>query len=84
MFLHLGCDVIIKKKEIVGIFTYDHKKVRAATKEFLNSRRSEKKIMEISQAEKAKSIVVTDKNLYFSPISSSTLQKRAQLPYERI
>lgn len=81
MFLHLGCDVMVAKKELLGIFAYEYKEMSSVTKEFLDLARTEKKVVEISEPEKTKSFVLTDRKLYFSPISSITLQKRANLSF---
>lgn len=79
MFLHLGSDVMIYEKEVLGVFAYESKNISPINKEFIDSMRSENKIVEITEAKKAKSLVLTNTNLYFSPISSNTLQKRVHL-----
>lgn len=77
MFLHLGGNVTIPQKELLGIFDLETAKKSAVTKEFLELARTEKVLIEIVPPQQSKSFILTDKNIYFSPISSTTLQKRA-------
>ncbi|MBO8138438.1 MAG: DUF370 domain-containing protein [Desulfotomaculum sp.] len=77
MFLHLGGDVMVLKKDIIAIL--DTKTTQAApTREFLEIAKDEGFIKSISKEEKEKTFVVTSKDIYLSPISCSTLKKRAQ------
>ncbi|RKO65507.1 extracellular matrix regulator RemB [Desulfofundulus salinus] len=77
MFLHLGGDVIIPKKDVIAILN-----VRAQnspiTREFLEIVRSEKTVQIIAEKGKEKSYVLTREQIYVSPISCSTLKKRAE------
>ncbi|NLT95520.1 MAG: DUF370 domain-containing protein [Clostridia bacterium] len=76
MFLHLGDDVIILKKSIIGIFDKDICTNSVATREFLDINESEKKVTKIGNSEKVKTFVLTNEGIYLSPISSNTLVKR--------
>ncbi|MDQ0284913.1 hypothetical protein J2Z49_000003 [Desulfofundulus luciae] len=77
MFVHLGGDVIIPKKDVIAILN-----VRAQhspiTQEFLEIARGEKTIQIIAEKGKEKSYVLTREQIYVSPISCSTLKKRAE------
>ena len=75
MFLHLGADVVIPKKDVIIIFDIRTKK-SPVTKEFLQISEDEgfTKII----AEKVKSVIITTKDIYMSPISCSTLKKRSE------
>lgn len=78
MFLHLGGDVVVPKKEIIAIL--DHRtRLSPATKEFMEISKDEGFIKRISQNEKDKSYIVTTKEIFISPISCVTLRKRAEI-----
>ncbi|MFC5711652.1 extracellular matrix regulator RemB [Thalassorhabdus alkalitolerans] len=77
MFIHLGGDTVIRAKDVVAILDYETNKSSAISQQFLNAK-DKKDIIEIS-ADLQKSIVVTDDILYFSPISSLTLKRRASV-----
>ena len=77
MFLHIGNDVLIKYKEIIGIFELQgnlsevHKQIQANN--LFNARQH----IYINKKD-IKSCVLTDRNVYFSNISSITLKRRGQ------
>lgn len=75
MLLHLGGDTSIFKTSISGIFDLE-KTNTAATREFLQIARDNKKITQVVKKEQAKSFVLAGDKIYLSPISSVTLQKR--------
>lgn len=80
MFLHLGADTVIPLRDVITIT--DLKAVRSGiNEEFLRVMQEEKMIEDISE-NNAKSFVVTDKKVYLSAISSTTLKKRAQFLLE--
>lgn len=75
MFLHLGADTVIPLRDVIAIT--DIKAARSGINdEFLRVMREENLIDDISESD-PKSFVVTDKKVYLSAISSSTLKKRA-------
>jgi len=75
MFLHLGADEIVRLSDVVAIL--DYKVARAAaTKEYLQLTRGQSRLHDVSQGE-AKSFVITLDGVFLSPISSTTLKKRA-------
>lgn len=76
MFLHVGADVVISIKRVIGIMDLRSTSHAEATKEFLSLARTERKIIDVVP-ENAKSIVLTEDEIYLSPISSLTLKKRA-------
>ena len=77
MFLHIGNDVLIKYKDIIGIFELQgnlsevHKQIQAYN--LFNDRQH----IYINKKD-IKSCVLTDRNVYFSNISSITLKRRGQ------
>ncbi len=78
MFLHLGRNVVVPLEEIVAIIDMASALTSKITREFVNAAQEEGFIKEINSSElKPKSIVITGKDIYFSPISSTTLCKRA-------
>ncbi|MCO1601412.1 extracellular matrix regulator RemB [Desulfosporosinus nitroreducens] len=78
MYLHLGGDVLIKKDEIVTIIDLDMTKISQTNQVFLDKMKNHyKNIYYISDKGKEKTLIVTIKDLYFSPISSITLFRRS-------
>lgn len=76
MFLHLGADTVIPLRDVIAIT--DIKAAKSGINdEFLRLMHEEKMINDVSDGN-AKSFVVTEKIVYLSAISSSTLKKRAQ------
>lgn len=82
MYLHAGGQVVIRKKDIVGIFDIDNMNTEETMKDFL--RRAEKK-GETSLAGEGlpKSFILVknekEEKVIFSPISSQRLIKRAEI-----
>ncbi|WJH36231.1 DUF370 domain-containing protein [Paenibacillus aurantius] len=76
MFIHLGGDKIIRAAELVAIFDLSIEKNSKISKQFVSEAAKEKNIETIGE-EESKSIVVTVGKVYYSPISSTTLKKRA-------
>lgn len=78
MFLHLGEDVIVLKKDIIAIFSNESVLEDHSSREFLEIAQNEKKTRKIGEPNKAKAFIITDNCVYISPISSNTLLKRAE------
>ncbi len=75
MFLHLGGNVDILNQEIIAILNYKaFQKNSAEQTAFLNSA----KIIHIDPEKEIKSVILTQEEIIFSPISSWTLLKRAE------
>lgn len=77
MYLHLGENTVINSKEIIGIFDMDTSTVNKATRDYLNKAQKDNKIIYVNY-ELPKSFVVTNDNIYISPLNTSTLLKRAK------
>ena len=75
MFIHLGGEVIVPKEDIVCIMNCSL--ISKATREFLQLAEDDKFVQRISDKGREKSFIVTSGKIYFSPISSFTLKKRA-------
>ncbi|MFC4321684.1 extracellular matrix regulator RemB [Litchfieldia salsa] len=76
MFIHIGENVIIQSDDVVAILDRQLVKSSSIVSEFLE--KQTQPIVELTKIE-YKSVVVTVDHIYFSPLSSSTLKKRAQL-----
>ncbi|MEI7028027.1 extracellular matrix regulator RemB [Paenibacillus sp. y28] len=76
MFIHLGGEKIIRAMELVAIFDLSIEKSSKISKQFVQYAKKDKRI-EIIGEEESKSLVVTKSKVYYSPISSTTLKKRA-------
>lgn len=77
MYLHLGEDTVITDEKIVGIFDMDTSTVNKATRDYLSKAEKDKKIIYVNY-DLPNSFIVTDDNIYISPINTSTLNKRAK------
>ena len=84
MFLHLGENVVVPKKDIIGIFDLETTTYSSDTSSFLRMAEEDGFVERISK-DKPKSFVIAEVNkmskVYLSPISSSTLTKRTNLNY---
>ena len=81
MYLHLGNDVLINTKDIIGIFDIENTSTSRLTKKYLNDKSDKKTIVNVSY-EMPKSFIICKNNsneeiLYISQISVATLRKRA-------
>jgi extracellular matrix regulatory protein B len=75
MYLHIGEDILVHTDEIVAILDKKLLDSSPILAEFLQ----QKADITIHLTEKSiKSIVVTTKHVYYSPLASVTLTKRAQ------
>lgn len=74
LFLHIGGSQIVFFKDLIGIFNLDLAESEDIDR-YLNTNSSD--LIRISSAsERSKSIVVTEKKIFISPISPLTLSKR--------
>ncbi len=76
MFIHLGGEKIIRTSELIAIFDITIEKSSKISKQYV-AHANELKSVETIGEEEPKSLVVADGKLYYSPISSTTLKKRA-------
>lgn len=81
MYLHIGNNIIIKKEDIVGIFELDGKMTTKLTKDFLNNLQKEGKLESAGEDLPKSFIITSEKKVYFSHISVSSLMKRCDLPF---
>ncbi|WP_419882585.1 extracellular matrix regulator RemB [Peribacillus sp. B-H-3] len=75
MYLHIGEDILVKTDDVIAILDKQILHSSVITQEFL-----EKKESIISNLAKGsiKSVVITDKHVFYSPLASGTLKKRSQ------
>ena len=76
MFIHLGGDKIIRTAELVAIFDLSIRDSSKISHRFVHEALENEGIERIGD-EEPKSLVVAVDKLYYSPISSATLKKRA-------
>lgn len=85
MYLHLGNDIVVNEKDIIGVFDIENTSVSKHTKEFLAQSEKKSSVINVSY-EMPKSFVVCKKGneeiIYISQISAATLRKRAELTEE--
>ena len=81
MFLHLGNDYIVFKKDIIAVLDFETTTVSKITREFLRVSEEEGFIINVSD-EVPKSFIITEtkgqSRIYISNIASSTLLKRLE------
>ena len=79
MYLHLGREVVVKYRDIVGIFDLEKTTLSKMTKEYLAQATKENRVITVSY-EMPKSFVVVmeddGQRVYISQISAATLKKR--------
>ncbi len=80
MYLHVGKEIILKSKDIIGIFDLDTATVSKRTRDYLNRAEKAGEVINVT-TELPKSFIVCKgekgKKIYISQISSSTLEKRS-------
>lgn len=76
MFVHLGGDTLVGSKDIIAIINYENNTKNNVIQDFLK-RETAKQTIKKLEGESYKSIIIADKNIFLSPISSTTLKKRA-------
>lgn len=77
MYLHLGGDILIKKDKVVAIIDLETATQGKINEKFLDNIKKNKDINYVSVPGKEKTLIITSKEYYLSPISSTTLYKRS-------
>ena len=84
MFLHLGENVVVPIKDIIGIFDLQNTMYSSDTIQFLRLAEEDGFVERITE-EQPKSFIIAEvdnkSKIYFSPISSTTLTKRTDIDY---
>lgn len=86
MYLHLGNDVLINTKNLIGIFDIEKSSTSKNTKNFLNYASKMNRVVNVSYEMPKSFIVCFDEDLnetvYISQISCATLKKRMDKLYK--
>lgn len=84
MFLHLGENVVVPIKDIIGIFDLQNTMYSSDTIQFLRLAEEDGFVQRITD-EKPKSFIIAEvdkmSKVFLSPISSTTLTKRTYIDY---
>lgn len=84
MFLHLGENIVVPIKDIIGIFDVETSMYSSDTIQFLRMAEEDGFVQRITK-DKPKSFIIAEvdkkSKVYLSPISSSTLTKRSETLY---
>ena len=84
MFLHLGENVVVPIKDIIGIFDLQNTMYSSDTIQFLRLAEEDGFVERITD-ERPKSFIIAEvdnmSKIYLSPISSTTLTKRTDMDY---
>lgn len=84
MFLHLGENIVVPIKDVIGIFDMESTMYSPDTSQFLRLAEEDGFVERITN-DKPKSFIIAEVNkkskIYLSPISSSTLCKRTNISY---
>lgn len=82
MYVHLGNEISISDKGIIGIFDIENTSLGNDTREFLKKSTNDDRIVNVSYEMPKSFIVCSDKKaggtVYISQISAATLLKRAE------
>ena len=81
MYLHLGQNVVVPEKDVIGIFDLDNTTGSHITRRFLSDAESSGRIITVSE-DLPKSFILCGNNkenvIYLSQLSSQTLVKRSE------
>ena len=79
MYLHVGNEVILNEKDVVGVFAIENASISKFTKEFLSRSQKAGDVVTVT-GDIPKSLVVWEKNgerkLFLSQLAPATLRKR--------
>lgn len=78
MYIHLGGDTMIRSNHLIAIFDLCMEQASVRSSNYIDDFINKENIKKIGK-EKPKSLVITEGQIFYSPISSSTLKKRANV-----
>ncbi|MDR0532273.1 MAG: DUF370 domain-containing protein [Oscillospiraceae bacterium] len=81
MYLHLGCDTVIRQRDVVGIFDLDATTVQKVTREFLRAAQKRGEVAAVGEELPKSFVLAVHKGrqaVYLAAMGSGTLQKRAE------
>lgn len=81
VFLHIGNDVVVRSKDVIGVFDMDNTTISAKSRQFLSNSQKNDEVINICD-DLPKSYIVTNhlnkNNVYISSVSSQTIFKRSK------
>lgn len=84
MFLHLGENIVVPIKDVIGIFDMESTMYSPDTSQFLRLAEEDGFVERIT-SDRPKSFIIAEvdkkSKIYLSPISSTTLSKRTNISY---
>lgn len=82
LYIHIGGDIVVREIDVIAILDVNHlKRDSKKNYSFEDEVKKYKEVVKITNND-VKSFVITDKKIYYSPISSLTLKKRAELMFK--
>ena len=82
MYLHLGQETVVRASTVIGIFDSDNTTLSRATRDFLNERERQGRLVSITDDIFKSYVVCVDENgeetVYLSQVAPATLRKRAK------
>ncbi len=81
VFLHLGEQISVFDEDIIAILSIDALGSSELGEEFLKFQKSTGKVTQVDKG-RPKSIIITSRTSYLSPISPSTLYRRHAASYQ--
>lgn len=77
MYLHLGQDISVRMKDIVGVFDLETSTISASSRQFLSQAQKEGKVVNVTEEMPKSFILCRSGAVYLSQISPATLARRA-------
>lgn len=81
MYLHLGQEVVVRNKDVVGIFDLENTTVSAHTRRFLAEAEKNGQVVSVSSELPRSFVIVRDgggnETVYISQLSTATLLRRS-------
>ena len=77
MYLQLGQSVVVRSREVLGLFDLDNTTYSAKAARFINRAEKEGRVV-LCTDDLPKSMVVCNRAIYLSPFSTATLARRLE------
>jgi hypothetical protein len=77
MYVHIGGEVVVRSTEIIAIFDISIGESSKVSQQFILHAEQNNQLVRVSD-EEIKSLVVIRNKVYYSPVSSNTLKRRAK------
>ncbi len=75
MFVHLGGSTLVRSKSIIALINIENEPEKISVDPFLKQLDPKETLVKLDN--NSKSMIITDDKVYLSPISTTTLKKRA-------